>query len=128
MGCYYTLYHNNYVFSLLFYKVYMKRENADSWNSGPERSKSERPILHNSKSPKILWRINLEYIKNIGRRNHQRGATCHPQGWGERPTHWARPLPCGPPRRPPMHIFCYMVCFNLEKKSEGSFQDEALLS
>ena len=36
MGCYYTLYHNTYAFSLLFYKVYMKRENADSWNSGLE--------------------------------------------------------------------------------------------
>ena len=34
MGCYYTLCHNTYAFSLLFYKVYMKRENAGSWNSG----------------------------------------------------------------------------------------------
>ena len=30
MGCYYTLYHNTYAFSLLLYKVYMKTENADS--------------------------------------------------------------------------------------------------
>ena len=37
MGCYYTLYHNTYAFSLLFYKVYMKRENAGSWNSGLEK-------------------------------------------------------------------------------------------
>ena len=34
MGCYYALYYNIYAFSLLFYKVYMKRENAGSWNSG----------------------------------------------------------------------------------------------
>ena len=34
MGCYYTLWYNTYAFSLLFYKVYMKRENAGSWNSG----------------------------------------------------------------------------------------------
>ena len=37
MGYYYTLYHNTYAYSLLFYKVYMKRENADSWNSGLEK-------------------------------------------------------------------------------------------
>ena len=30
MDCYFTLCHNTYVFSLLFYKVYMKRENAGS--------------------------------------------------------------------------------------------------
>ena len=36
MGCCCTLYHNNYAYSLLFYKAYMKRENADSWNSGLE--------------------------------------------------------------------------------------------
>ena len=37
MGCYYTLCHNTYAFSILFYKVYMKRENADNWNSGLEK-------------------------------------------------------------------------------------------
>ena len=37
MGCYYTLCHNTYAYSLLFYKVYMKRENAGSWNSGLEK-------------------------------------------------------------------------------------------
>ena len=37
MGCYYTLCHNTYAFSLLFYMVYMKRENASSWNSGLEK-------------------------------------------------------------------------------------------
>ena len=36
-GCYYTLCHNTYAYSLLFYKVYMKRENAVSWNSGLEK-------------------------------------------------------------------------------------------
>ena len=37
MGCYYTLCHNTYAYSLSFYKVYMKRENAGSWNSGLEK-------------------------------------------------------------------------------------------
>ena len=36
-GQLYTLYHNAYASSLLYYKVYMKRENADSWNSGLEK-------------------------------------------------------------------------------------------
>ena len=29
--------HNTYGYSLLFYKVYIRRENADSWNSGLEK-------------------------------------------------------------------------------------------
>ena len=37
MGCYYTLCHNTYANSLLFYEVYMKRENADIWNAGLEK-------------------------------------------------------------------------------------------
>ena len=37
MVCYYTLYLNTYGYSLLFYKVYVKRENADSWNFGLEK-------------------------------------------------------------------------------------------
>ena len=37
MGRYYTLCHNTYAYSLLFYKVYIKRENADSWDSGLEK-------------------------------------------------------------------------------------------
>ena len=37
MGCYITLCHITYGYSLLFYKVYMKRENAGTWNSGLEK-------------------------------------------------------------------------------------------
>ena len=37
MGCYYTLCHNTYAYFLLFYKVYIRRENAGSWNSGLEK-------------------------------------------------------------------------------------------
>ena len=36
MGYDYTICHNTYVYSLLFYKVYVMRENASSWNSGLE--------------------------------------------------------------------------------------------
>ena len=51
----------------------------------------------------------MEYIKNIGCRKNKRGATSQPQGWS------ARPRPCGPPGRPPVPIFGYMVSFTLEK-------------
>ena len=37
MGYYYTLFHNTYAYSLLFYKVYMKRENAGNCDSGLEK-------------------------------------------------------------------------------------------
>ena len=63
----------------------------------------------------ILWRIVLEYIKNIGRKKYQRGATHRPWGWRARPTPWVRPLPRGPPGGPLMPIFGYMESF-IEKK------------
>ena len=37
-----------------------------------------------------------EYIKNIGRKKYQRGATHRPRGWGHAPPPRARPLPRGP--------------------------------
>ena len=109
MGCYYTLCHNTYAYSLLFYKVYIKRENAGSWDSGLEKEQ-----IVETYSGLEFWagkgkKSVLEYIKNIGRRKHQRGATHYPRGWR------ARPLPRGPPGSPPMPIFCYMVSFALEK-------------
>src|SRR3990170_2948402 len=80
-----------------------------------KRSKSERPILHNSKSPENLRRIILEYIKNTGRRKYQRGPTRRPQAWGRALPPGHAPVACGPPGRPPVPIFCYMMCFDLEK-------------
>ena len=65
MGCYYMLCHNTYAFSLLFYKVYMKRENAGSWNSGLEKEQTLEPILHNSESPETQQNVVSENIKNI---------------------------------------------------------------
>ena len=91
MGCYYTLCYNTYAYSLLFYKVYIKRENDGNWDSGLERSKYWRPILHGSKSPETSWKSISEYIKNTERKKFLRGATPYPRGWGARPTPWARP-------------------------------------
>ena len=71
--------------------------------------KSERPILHNSKSLENLRRIILEYIKHIRRRRYRRGPTRRPQAWGR------APVACGPPGRPPVPLFCYMMSFDLEK-------------
>ena len=41
--------------------------------------------MHNSKSPETSRCMFLEYIKNIGRRKYQRGATSQPQEWRVRP-------------------------------------------
>ena len=65
-----ALWSNSDAFSLIICKVYTKRENAGSWNSGPEKAMSELPIIHISKSAKILRRIVLEYIKNTGANNY----------------------------------------------------------
>ena len=82
---------------------------------GWKRSKYYRPIPHISKSPETSREHVSEYIKNIGRKKYQWGATHRPRGWGACPTPWARPLPRGPPGRLPMHIFWYKVSFAMEK-------------
>ena len=82
---------------------------------GWKRSKYYRPILHNSKSPETSLRHVLELIKNTERRKYQRGPTPWPRGWGRALPPWACPLPRGPPGRPPVPIFGYMVSFTLEK-------------
>ena len=63
----------------------------------------------------------MEYIKKYWAKKVPEGATCHPQGRRARPTPLGAPLPCGPPGRPPMPIFCYMVCFDLEKNQKEAF-------
>ena len=71
--------------------------------------------MHKSKSPETSRSMFLEYIKNIGQRKNQRGATNQPQGWRARPTPWARPPTLWAPGRPPVPIFGYMVSFTQEK-------------
>ena len=78
-------------------------------------------VMHNFKSPETSRRIFLEYIKNIGRTKHQRGAAIH-KGGG----HALRS--CGQPGRPPMPIFCYMVCFDLEKMRRKLLGRSAVVS
>ena len=96
MGCYYTLCHNNYAYSLLFYKVYIKRENVGSWDSGLEKEQILETYSAHSKSPETSRKSFLEYIKNTERKKFRRGATPYPRGWGRALHPWARPLPRGP--------------------------------
>ena len=71
MGCYYTLWHDTYAFYLLFYKVYMKRGNAGSWNSGLEKEQIlETYFAHLQKSrnsTRIIFRIKKIISKLSGR-------------------------------------------------------------
>ena len=82
MGCYYTLCHNTYAYSLLFYKVYMKRGNADSWNSGLEK---EQILETYSAQLQKSWNFTENYFgikKNIGWRKYQRGPHPGHEGGG----------------------------------------------
>ena len=94
MGCYYTLCDNTYAYSLLFYKVYIRRENAGSWNSGLE--KEQRLETYSAQLQKS-WN-STEYLKTNKEKSSPkmkaRGATPCSRGWGRPPlgappTSWA---------------------------------------
>ena len=101
MGCYYTLCHNTYAYSLLFYKVYIRRENAGSWNS---RLEKEQILETYSAQLQKSWKFTEDIFriyKNTQRKRFTRGATPCPRGWGRALGGQARPPPswarCGPP-------------------------------
>ena len=109
MGCYYTLCHNTYAYSLLFYKVYIKRENAGSWDSGLEKEQIletySAQLQKSWNSTKVIFGNNKKYW-----------AEEIPEGGQTLATRvGARPLPRGPPVGPPMPIFYYMESFVEEK-------------
>ena len=118
MDCYFTLCYNTYGYSLLFYKVYIRRENAGSWNSGLERSKYYRPILRNSKSPETPRNILKQIKKNPRQRWRLVGP--HPAHKGGGAPLGRAPLPHGPPGGSPTSIFSYMKSFD-EKKIRRNF-------
>ena len=89
MGCYYTLCHNTYAYSLLFYKVYMKRENADSWNSGLEKEQILETYSAQLQQPETSRNSFLELIKNTEQRKYQRGPHPGHEGGGAPPASWA---------------------------------------
>src|SRR3954468_21018254 len=90
MGCYYLLCRNTYVYSLLFYKVYIRRENADSWNSGLEKEQ----ILETYSAQLQKSQNSTEYLiinnKKSSPKMKTRGPTPCPRGWR------APPLGCAP--------------------------------
>jgi len=116
MECYFTLCHNTYGYSLLFYKVYIRRENAGSWNSGLEK---EQILETYSAQLQKSWN-SMEHLKTNREKSSPkmkaRGPT--PCSWGCPPR--ARPLPHGPPGGSPTSIFSYMKSFD-EKKIRRNF-------
>src|SRR3990170_7403527 len=69
-------------------------------------------------TPKVLklhgsqfWHI----LKILGEESTRGGPHPVHEGGGRTLPPWARPLPRGPPGRPPVPIFCYMKSFSLEK-------------
>ena len=105
---------NTYAFSLLFHKVYAKRENAGSWNSGLEK---EQILKDYSAQLQKSWN-STEYLKinkeKLSPKMKARGPTPCSRGWGGAPPR-ARPLPRGPPGGSPTPIFSHMKYFD-EKK------------
>ena len=92
MGCYYTLCHNTYAYSLLFYKVYIRRENAGSWNSGLEKEQIletySAQLQKSLNSMKVFFGINNKYsMEEIPEEGHPPSMRV-----GARPT----PLGVGP--------------------------------
>ena len=96
MGCFYTLCHNTYVYPLLFYKIYMKRENADSWNSGLEKEQILETyftqLQKSWKSAKVIFGINKKYwTKKIPEGAHTQATRVGgaPYPLGAPPASWA---------------------------------------
>ena len=124
MGYYYTLCHNTYAFSLLFYKVYMKRGNNGSWNSGLEKEQIletySTQLQKSRNSMGIIFRIYKKYwVKKVPEGGHPPSMRV-----GGRPYPLGR-APClvsplSGLRYPSLAIWCLSPW----KKSEGSFRDE----
>ena len=107
--------HNTYAYPLLFYKVYMKRENAGSWNSGLEKEQIletySAQLQKSWNSTEVIFGINNKYwAKKVPEGGHPPSTRV-----GARPTPLGVPLPRGPPGRPPVPIFFYMKSFVEEK-------------
>ena len=112
MGCYYTLCHNTYAYSLLFYKVYMKRENAGSWNSGLEKEQIlETYSAQLQKSWNFTEVISLIYKKYWVQEVPEGGHTL-PTRVGARPTPLGAPPASWAPWWPSdAHLLLYEVFY-----------------
>ena len=82
MDCSFTLCHNTYGYFLLFYKVYIKRENAGSWNSGLEK---EQILETYSAQLQKSWNSTERLKRNKEKSTPKmkaRGPTPYSRGWG----------------------------------------------
>ena len=116
MGCYYTLCHNTYGYSLLFYKVYIRRENAGSWNSGLENEQIlETYSAQLQKSWNSTEHLKINKEKSLPKMK-ARGPTPCSRGWGAPPLGRA-PYLVGPLDALRRQLQLYIFGFG-EKKSE----------
>ena len=93
MDCYFTLCHNTYGYSLLFCKVYIRRENAGRWNSGLEKEQ----ILETYSAQLQKTRNSTEHLiinnEKSSPKMKTRGPTPFPWGWGRAPGDLPTPTP-----------------------------------
>ena len=75
MGCYYTLYHNTYGYSLLFYKVYHEEGECRQLGFWLEKEQILETYSAQLKSPETPRKSFLELIRIIEQRKHKRGPT-----------------------------------------------------
>src|SRR6187399_2467643 len=74
MGYYYMFCHNTYAFSLLFYKVYKKRENAGSWNFGLEKEQTLETYSAQLQKPRNCTKLCFKkYKKYLAKEVHEGG-------------------------------------------------------
>ena len=109
------LYHNTYSYSLLFYKVYMKRENAGNWNSGLEKEQILETFSAQLQKSWNFTEVLFGIYKKYWAEKIPDGAHTLATRVGARPTPWAHLLPSGPPGRTPVPIFGYMKSVVREK-------------
>ena len=115
--------HNTYAFSLLFYKVHMKRENAGSWNSGLEKEQTLETYSAQLQKP----RNSIEYFfgkykKYLAEEIHERGHWLASRVGGVPPPRAPPCLEGQPvgPRCPSSPIWSVLTW----KKSGGGFRDQ----
>ena len=110
MGCYCTLCHNTYAFSLLFYKVYMKRENASSWNSGLEKEQTLETYSAQLQKPRNSTELRYrKYNKYLAKEVHEGGHRLSTRVGGMPHSQGAPPVLWAPRKSPDAHLLLYKV-------------------
>ena len=110
MGCYYMFCHNTYAFSLLFYKVYMNRENASSWNSGLEKEQTLETYSAQLQKPQNFTELRFrKYKKYLAKEDHQGGHHLSTRVGARGPSLGAPPASWAPRWPPDAHLLLYEV-------------------